>query len=198
MECLPVKEVPEGSQWTYEIKLDGYRLEVVRSGKETTFYSRRRNILNEKFPYIAAALGSLPEGTVIDGGLVAAGPDGRPNFNMLQNFRSAEESITYCAFDILVHKNRDLTMLPLSERREILRSVVEPSKHVALSEVSNQTATEMLKFVRANGLEGIFAKRSDSVYQPGQRTGAWSKHRVNLGQEFVIGGYTPGTHVLHL
>jgi ATP-dependent DNA ligase len=52
----------------------------------------------------------------------------------------------------------------------------------------------MLKFVHAHGLEGIIAKRSDSIYQPGLRTGFWAKHRVNLGQEFVIGGYVPGTH----
>jgi bifunctional non-homologous end joining protein LigD len=113
---------------------------------------------------------------------------------MLQNFRSAEEHIVYYAFDILVHRNRDLTMLPLAERRNILRSVITPADHVALSEVSDQTAAQMLKFVRENGLEGIVAKRSDSVYQPGLRTGLWSKHRVNLGQEFVIGGYVPGTH----
>ena len=194
MECLLVPQVPEGPEWTYELKLDGYRLEAVRIGLETTLYSRRQNILNEKFPYIASALRKLPDGTVIDGELVALGSDGKPNFNMLQNFRSAEEHITYYAFDILVHKNHDLTMRPLSERREILRSVITPADHVALSEVPNQTAPQMLQFVRSHGLEGIIAKRSDSSYQPGQRTGLWSKHRVNLGQEFVIGGYVPGTH----
>jgi len=110
MECLPVPEVPEGPEWTYELKLDGYRLEVVRTGTETTLYSRRENVLNTKFPYIAAALQRLPQGTVIDGELVAHGPDGKPNFNMLQNFRSAEEHIIYYAFDILVHRDRDLTM----------------------------------------------------------------------------------------
>jgi DNA ligase D-like protein (predicted ligase) len=196
MDCLPVVNVPEGPEWSYELKLDGYRLEVVRAKGETTLYSRRRNVLNQKFPYIASALESLPEGTVIDGELVATGPDGRPNFNLLQNFRSAESHITYYAFDILVHMNRDLTMLPLSERRAILRSIIVPSDHVALSEVSNQTAAQMLSFVRSHGLEGIVAKRVDSVYQPGKRTGLWSKHRVNLGQEFVIGGYVPGTHGL--
>jgi len=194
MECLPVPEVPEGPEWTYELKLDGYRLEVVRTGTETTLYSRRENVLNTKFPYIAAALQRLPQGTVIDGELVAHGPDGKPNFNILQNLRSAEEHIIYYAFDILVHRDRDLTMLPLAERRNILRSVISPAEHVALSEVSDQTAKEMLTFVRAHGLEGIVAKRSDSIYQPGLRTGLWSKHRVNLGQEFVIGGYVPGTH----
>jgi ATP-dependent DNA ligase len=69
-----------------------------------------------------------------------------------------------------------------------------PSDHVALSEVSDRTATEMLKFIKTHGLEGVVAKRSDSVYQPGLRTGVWNKHRINLGQELVIGGYTPGTH----
>jgi DNA ligase D-like protein (predicted ligase) len=196
MDCLPVATVPEGPEWTYELKLDGYRLEIVRTKGETTLYSRRRNILNRKFPYIASALKSLAEGTVIDGELVAMGPDGRPNFNLLQKFRSAESHITYYAFDILVHKNRDLTMLPLSERRAVLHSVLKPASHVALSEVSNQTASQMLDFVRSHGLEGVVAKRADSVYQPGQRTGLWSKFRINLGQEFVIGGYTPGTHGL--
>ena len=52
----------------------------------------------------------------------------------------------------------------------------------------------MLKFIKPHGLEGVVAKRSDSVYQPGLRSGLWTKHRINLGQEFVVGGYTPGTH----
>jgi ATP-dependent DNA ligase len=82
MDCLPVTKVPEGPEWTYELKLDGYRLEVVRANGETTLYSRRRNVLNEKFPYIAAALDSLPDGTVTDGELVAMGEDGHPNFNL--------------------------------------------------------------------------------------------------------------------
>ncbi|MBB5346186.1 bifunctional non-homologous end joining protein LigD [Edaphobacter lichenicola] len=194
MECLPVTKIPEGPEWTYEIKLDGYRLEVVRTGGETTLYSRRRNVLNRKFQYIAKALDYLPDDTVLDGELVALGPDGKPNFNLLQNFRSAESHITYYAFDVLMHKGRDLTQVSLSERRALLRTVLKPSDHVAPSEVSDRTATEMLEFIKTHGLEGVVAKRSDSVYQPGLRTGLWTKHRINLGQEFVIGGYTPGTH----
>ena len=153
MDCLPVTKLPDGPEWTYELKLDGYRLEAVRAGGETTLYSRRRNILNQKFPYILSALHSLPEDTVIDGELVAMGPDGRPNFNLLQNFRSAESHITYYAFDVLVHKGKDLTMLPLSERRRILKSVIKPSEHLAMSEVSDQTASQMLSFVRSHGLD---------------------------------------------
>src|ERR1700733_6170479 len=93
MDCLPISKVPEGQEWTYEIKLDGYRLEAVRTAGRTTLYSRRQYVLNQKFPYIAAALKNLPDGTVIDGDLVALGPDGRPDFNLLQNFRSAESRI---------------------------------------------------------------------------------------------------------
>jgi bifunctional non-homologous end joining protein LigD len=160
-------------------------------GRKTTLYSRRQNVLNRRFPYITKALDHLPDGTVVDGELVAMGPDGHPDFNLLQNFRSAEPHITYYAFDILVHKNRDLTQLPLSERRALLRSVLKPNDHVDLSEVSDRSAAEMLSFVKKQGLEGVVAKRSDSIYQPSLRTGLWSKHRINLGQEFVIGGYIP-------
>ncbi len=120
-----------------------------------------------------------------------SGGGGWPNFNMLQNFRSAETHIHYYAFDILIHKNKDLTQLPLSKRREILLSVVKQSDHVEHSAVSNRPAKEMLAFVREHGLEGVIAKRADSVYEPGKRSGLWSKHRINLGQEFVIGGYIP-------
>ena len=119
------------------------------------------------------------------------GDDGHPNFNLLQNFRSAESRVVYYVFDILIHKNRDLTQLPLSERRKILNNVFEPRDHVELSAVSDSSVAEMLKWVKKNGLEGIVAKRRDSVYQPGVRSGLWSKFRINLGQEFVIGGYIP-------
>ena len=165
MECLPVATFPEGSEWTYELKLDGYRMEVVREGTNTTLYSRRKNILNEKFSYVASALRSLPAGTVIDGELVAIGGYGKPNFNLLQNFRSAADSIIYYAFDILVYKERDLPLQPLSERREILRSVVVPTNHVALSEVSNH----LLDVARGCGR---WETRSNSLLQCGTKRNA--------------------------
>jgi DNA ligase D-like protein (predicted ligase) len=193
MDCLPVSKLPDGPEWTYEIKLDGYRLEAVGKSRVATLYSRRQNVLNQRFPYIATALKDLPNETVIDGELVALGADGRPNFDLLQNFRSAESRIVYYAFDILMREGERLTGLPLLERRAILASVVEPGEHVALSQVSERPAAEMLRFVKDHGLEGVVAKRSDSVYQPGQRTGLWSKYRIDLSQEFVVGGYIPSS-----
>jgi ATP-dependent DNA ligase len=184
MDCLPVSNLPEGPGWTFEIKLDGYRLEVVRGARETTLYSRRRNVFNQKFPYIAAALKDLPDETVIDGELVAIGSDGRPDFNLLQNFRFEESRIHYYAFDILVHKGRRLTGLPLSERRAILSTVIEPGERVALSQVSDRPASEMLKFAKDHGLEGVVAKRADSVYQ--RRTGVrdWRLRAQPFGRRF--------------
>jgi DNA ligase D-like protein (predicted ligase) len=193
MECLPVSKLPEGPEWTYEIKLDGYRLEVVKSAGKATLYSRRRNVLNEKFHYIATALEDLPDSTVLDGELVAIDSQGRTDFNLLQNFRSAELQIHYYAFDILVHNGKDITQLPLEERRALLAKVTPRNDHISLSVVERRSAAQTLKFVKQHGLEGVIAKRSDSVYEPGKRSGLWTKTRITLGQEFVVGGYTPGT-----
>jgi DNA ligase D-like protein (predicted ligase) len=193
MECLPVTKIPEGPEWTYEIKLDGYRLEAVKNAGKVTLYSRRRNVLNEKFHYIATALEDLPDSTVLDGELVAIDSKGRADFNLLQNFRAAEAQIHYYAFDILAHQGRDITRLPLEERRALLAKVSPRNDHISLSVVEHGSAVQILKFVKQHGLEGVVAKRADSVYEPGKRSGLWTKTRINQGQEFVVGGYTPGT-----
>jgi DNA ligase D-like protein (predicted ligase) len=192
MECLSVVKLPEGPEWTYEIKLDGFRLEAVKASGETTLYSRRANPLNRKFPYIAEALKKLPDSTIIDGEVVALDAKQRSDFSLLQNFRSAELNIHYYAFDILVLKGRLLTGLPLSERRSLLERVLPQNNHVSLSAVDSRPVAHIMTFVQKHGLEGVVAKRADSRYEPGKRSGAWSKHRINQGQEFVIGGYTPG------
>jgi DNA ligase D-like protein (predicted ligase) len=194
MECLPVTKLPDGPQWSYEIKLDGFRLEALKNAGETTLYSRRGNVLNSKFQYIADALKKLPDSTILDGEVVALDAENRSDFNLLQNFRSAETKIHYYAFDVLMLKGKPLIRLPLAERRIILAKVLPINDHVSLSAVDSGPAAHILKFAQKHGLEGVVAKRSDSVYEPGKRSGLWSKYRVNLGQEFVIGGYTPGTH----
>ena len=71
MECLPVKKIPQGRRWTYELKLDGYRLEAIKTSGKVSLYSRRGHDLIQRFYYIAHALQSMPEETVIDGELVA-------------------------------------------------------------------------------------------------------------------------------
>src|SRR5277367_1930276 len=192
MECLPVSALPEGKQWSYEIKLDGFRLEAVKKKGETTLFSRRGNILNRKFPYIATALEGLPDDTILDGEVVALDEDGRSDFNLLQNFRSAESKIHYYVFDVLALKGKDVSTLPLAERRKLLAKALKPNEHISTSPAEPGSSIKILTFVKKHGLEGVVAKRLDSLYEPGKRSGAWCKYRIKLGQEFVVGGYTPG------
>jgi ATP-dependent DNA ligase len=188
MECLAVTTLPEGKEWSYEIKLDGYRLEAVKKKDRTSLFSRRGNLLNRQFPYIVAALKSLPNDTILDGEVVALDQEGRSDFNLLQNFRSAESKVHYYVFDILAFKGKDTSLLPLSERREILGKALKRNEHISASPAEAGSATKILTFVKKHGLEGVIAKRLDSIYEPGKRSGAWCKYRINLGQEFVVGG----------
>jgi ATP-dependent DNA ligase len=160
-----------------------------------TLFSRRKKSFNKQFPHIVESLADLPEETVIDGEVVAIDDGGRSNFNLLQNFRAEADRIQYYVFDLLCWKGRDVSRLPLIERRELLRSlVVVRDKRIRISDYVEATSADLLSAVRNQGLEGIIGKQKDSHYQPGKRSGAWIKYRVNRGQEFVIGGYFPGPH----
>jgi len=196
MDCLPVPKLPEGPEWVWEIKLDGYRAVAVKSPNSVTLYSHNKKTLNKRFPYIVEPLRELPDGMVVDGEIVALDDDGRPIFNLLQNFTSESGRIRYFVFDLLCYKNRDLTSLPFLKRRETLRSLKFDGGRIALSECIEASAEQMLAEVREQRLEGVIGKRRDSLYEPGNRSGALIQHRVNLGQEFVIGGFTPGPHGL--
>jgi bifunctional non-homologous end joining protein LigD len=190
MECLSVKTLPSGEQWTYEIKLDGFRVEAVRAPDHVTLYSKQGKLLTGQFTQIALELENLASDTVLDGELVALDNSGVPRFNLLQNYRSGTAHLMYFAFDVLAHKGQDVSKLPLAKRRELLRTIVQRGPHVDLAAWSNNLAS-MERFAREHKLEGIVAKRSDSRYEPGKRSGCWVKLRFNCRQEFVIGGYTP-------
>jgi ATP-dependent DNA ligase len=118
---------------------------------------------------------------------------GGPSFNLLQNHVPGKAPVCYYIFDVLVLAGRDLMGEPLSVRRELLTSRVlskvrEPVRH---SPVLNARLADLIASVREHGLEGLVAKRLDSRYDPGRRSGAWQKMRLNRSAEFIIGGYTP-------
>jgi len=195
MECLAVPKLPHGSQWAYEIKLDGYRAVAVKSVGRLNLFSRRQNSFNRQYPLVFEVLRDLPDNTVIDGEVVALNESGQPDFNLLQHYRARASHIHYFIFDLLVYKNRDLTRLPLIERREIMKSGLKfDSPRIRIVESFETTAENMLNATRAQGLEGVVAKRKDSQYEAGKRSGSWVKYRLNSGQELVIGGYIPGAH----
>lgn len=155
--------------------------------------SRRNNILNEKFPGIAAAVQKLDDGSILDGEIVALDAEGRPSFNLLQHRKENSQAIVFYLFDLLAFRGRDLRALPLRQRRELLKEACENAEEpLRLSLPVNAAPKDLIHAVRAQGLEGIIAKRIDSRYESGERSGNWIKFRVNRGQELVIGGYRPG------
>ena len=195
MECLAVPKLPDGPNWFFEIKLDGYRAIAVKSSGKLNLFSRRRNSLNSQYSLVFKALADLPDNTVIDGEVVALNESGRPDFNLLQHYRAEASRIHYFVFDLLIYDNRDLTGLPLIERHEIMKSVLGfESPRVRIADHFRVPAADMLSAIHGQGLEGVVAKRRDGRYEVGKRTGSWAKYRLNSGQELVIGGYIPGAH----
>jgi len=194
MLLLPAKDLPEGSNWTYELKLDGYRALGIKSAGRAQLRSRNNNDFSNKYVDIAGALAALPDETVIDGEVVALDQSGRPSFNALQNYRSTGVSIVYFVFDVLVISGRNVIPEPLETRRELLGTYILPKLTEPIRECPqlNASLRDVINAVHAQGLEGIVAKDLNSSYEPGRRSGAWRKMRINQGQNFVIAGYTVG------
>ncbi len=142
---------------------------------------------------MAAALEKLPDETVIDGEMVALDETVRPSLGALQNVRSSRIALRFFAFDVLFVAGRNVQNRPLEERRRLLREDVMPRmpEVVSYSDTLEASAADVIAAVKEQGLEGVIAKRRDSVYEAGRRSGAWVKMRVNKGQELVIGGYVP-------
>jgi bifunctional non-homologous end joining protein LigD len=101
MESMPVEKIPEGHVWSYELKLDGYRLVAAKTNGSVMLYSRRGSDLSKRFKQVVSGLASLPEETVIDGEIVALDEQGKPDFNLLRNFRSVESPIMLYALSCL-------------------------------------------------------------------------------------------------
>jgi len=195
MECALVAKLPGGPDWTYEVKLDGYRAIGVKTSRNAIIYSRNGKNFNNRYPHLAEALGDLPADTVVDGEVVALDDSGRPDFHALQHFKASASRIHYFIFDLLVLHGRGLMNMPLTKRRELMKSVLKlPSRGIRVSEQFDISADNMLSAVRKQGLEGVIAKRKNSLYEVGKRTGAWAKMRLNRAQEFVVGGFIPGPH----
>jgi DNA ligase D-like protein (predicted ligase) len=194
MHALPVQRLPQGQEWLYEVKFDGYRCLAGRDSTAVTLWSRRGNLFTKQFPHIAQACERLPPNTLIDGEIVALNESGRVSFNLLQHHRSKAQALLFYVFDVLIYRGRSVMNVPLSVRRETLSEIFKDANAapIALSESLDASADELVRVAKEFGFEGIVAKRKDSFYESGKRTGAWVKYKVNQGQEFVIGGYTPG------
>jgi DNA ligase D-like protein (predicted ligase) len=194
MLLVRTEKLPEGDDWLYELKLDGFRAIAFKTGGKVYLRSRNNKDFNATYPGIVTALANMPDETAIDGEVVAFDEAGRPSFSALQNYESSEVPIVYYVFDVMVLEGVDVMREPLSRRRELLKqkilpNLIEPIKYSAEFDAD---LSDLIQSVKTLRLEGLVAKRKDSRYESGLRKGAWRKMRVNAGQEFVIGGYTLG------
>jgi bifunctional non-homologous end joining protein LigD len=195
MLLLRSEQLPDDiARWEYQLKFDGYRAIAFKAGGKVHLRSRNDNDFTARYPEVVRGLAKMPDETVIDGELVALDHDGRPSFNALQNF-SPGTAVVYYVFDVMVLEGRDVTGESLEARHELLERSVLPvlGEPVRYTGELRASLRDLIHSVRAQGLEGLVAKRRNSKYEPGVRSGAWMKMRVNRGQEFVIGGYTLGT-----
>jgi DNA ligase D-like protein (predicted ligase) len=195
MLAKAVDRLPTKGDWLYEVKLDGYRAVVIKKRAQVKVFSRRGNTLNRRFPTLSGAFDFLPDNTVVDGEIVVLDNQGKPSFSALQNSLHRASEVYFYAFDVLAYQGKDLRRLPLSARRELLElyALKEVSEPVRLSVGFKGPPKRLVAAAKQNGLEGIVAKRIDSRYEAGERSGAWLKYKTNKGQELVIGGYKPGT-----
>ncbi len=193
MKATSVSQLPEGEQWIYELKWDGYRILAAKHGGDVRLLSLKEKNLTSDFPTIAEAVrGVEAEIALIDGEVVAIDAKGCPSFQALQNRASSGRGwqIVYYAFDLLSLNGEDWTKYPLYERKAKLREIVNGSDVRYNSELDG-SLDAILRTIKAAGLEGVIAKQRDSIYHAGTRVATWLKLKVNKAQEFVIGGYKP-------
>ena len=177
--------------WIYEIKWDGYRAVAMMDKNKVDLISRNNKLFNEKFYPVYKAIKEWGIQAIVDGEIVVLDKHGKPNFNLLQNWRSeADGQILFYAFDIMWLNGYDLTSVPLTGRRELLEQVIPGNGIIRMSEAFDTSASDLLDAASKMGLEGIMAKKADSLYYPGIRTKEWAKIKANLRHEVVIGGYT--------
>ncbi len=197
------------SQYTFEVKFDGYRILAARSGADVRLESRRGHDWTDRFRPVAEAIARLPvRDAVFDGEVCAVTNDGKPSFQRLQQWVGGERrevAIAFALFDLLWLDGRDLRTLPLEERRELLRALLEtkqgePHKGTVLSFSAGVAApidgygrpdvAALLDLARRAGLEGFVAKRKGSPYLSGKNP-RWVKLKCIRRQELAVAGYTP-------
>ncbi len=187
------EDLPKEKGWIYEIKYDGYRITALIENNKVQLFSRNNQNLTLKFKAIEKALEkfSTNRAMILDGEIVKFDNQGRSDFQALQTAIKKQESekLTYVIFDILSLDGKDLRNLPLIKRKEILKSLFKnkPSNLLYSTHIETNAKTFYNK-AKELSLEGIIAKKKDSVYL-GKRSGNWIKLKFRKSDDFIIGGY---------
>lgn len=189
-----VNTIPEGEEWLYELKYDGYRILAFVEGNNVRLMTRNGNDYTKRFADIAYSLVDWAGGRamILDGEMVIADAEGKTDFQALQNYMKNPKgkNLTYILFDLLALDGEDLRGQPLIARKETLRDLMRdsPENLYYSQHIAGNGKGSLLAACQAN-MEGIVGKRAGSVYS-GTRNGDWIKLKCDKRQEFVIGGYT--------
>jgi bifunctional non-homologous end joining protein LigD len=190
--CTSVEKPPNSDGWCHEIKFDGYRVQLRVEDGEVMLNTRKGLNWVDKFSAIAAEAASFPD-VLIDGEIAALDDNGVPHFSTLQAALSEGKTseLVYFAFDLLFHSREDLRDLPLQERKERLKRLLEKhngSKLIRYVDHFEVHGDEMMRSARSMSLEGIISKKLGAPYRSG-RTESWTKTKIRDGQEVVLGGW---------
>ncbi len=203
MSASLAESVPVGDRWMFEIKWDGVRGLCFIDDGGAAIYTRNDNRCERQYPELQILPHYVEAGqAVLDGEIVALDPHGISKFELIQpriHTRDAaaiavmakKNPVVLYLFDLLYLDGYDLRLCPLAERKRLLAEIVKPHPLIRVSSHLSGAGKDLLEAARQNGLEGLIAKVSDSVYES-RRSRNWVKLKVTSEQEFVIGGYTPG------
>jgi bifunctional non-homologous end joining protein LigD len=189
--------------WAFEMKWDGIRAVVSVDGGKVRVFSRNRIERTREYPELQGLGDQLARhDAVLDGEIVAFDEKGRPTFEAWQRRGGYEDGrhvtpdrqvpIAYIIFDLLFLDGHSVEALPYTERRALLNGLHLQGNYWMVPPHSIGVGAHMLQTSREQGFEGVVAKRLMSRYEAGKRTGAWTKIKNHLRQEFVIGGWIPG------
>ena len=185
-------QIPTGKKWSFEIKYDGYRIIALKEGKKVKLLSRNGNDYTKKFEKIAKSIEKIAREIpfVLDGEVVCFNSSGASDFGLLQqNIKNNKDNFTYVVFDLLALNGKDLRTLPLLERKEHLKNLLDGSdKNILFSSHVIGNGKKCFKMAKDLNLEGIIAKKIDSKYVC-KRSEDWLKIKCYKRQEFVIVGY---------
>jgi bifunctional non-homologous end joining protein LigD len=195
MKALLVAELPKGPDWVFELKFDGVRALAIKDNRNIKLISRSEKDFASKYHQLLEPLKKLPpKQFVLDGEIVALDEQGRSSFQLLQSFQMAgvkKPPLFYYVFDLINLDGKDLTGVPLFQRKAMLETLIaNVSPVIRFSPSIKADSARLMREMKARGLEGLIAKRRDSKYESGRRSGAWVKFKWTNEQEFVIGGFT--------
>jgi len=187
--------IPEGDDWAFEVKWDGYRTIVHVDDGTVRLQSTAGHDVTARWPEFGDLPGSVNAGAaILDAELVVFDDDGRPSFELVQRsgVGSERQAVLQC-FDALSIDGTDTIDLPYTDRRRLLERLVEPGPNWTVPSFTVGDGPALLAATAEAGLEGMIAKRLDSRYRPGTRSKDWRKIKNRTTVELAIGGFTAGT-----